>query len=111
VTLPPEDRFVAELLSLSVGTPRVVLEMDVAQAWLLFAGLQLALRHPDVPPDTRQSLTEIAERLQEVVAPRTLPALAAVAAAGWDQAQDQPAVSVDQVLAPLGGGAGDPQLS
>jgi hypothetical protein len=75
------ERFSAEFLALQ-DHPGVVLEMTAIQAWAVLSSIQLACRHPEFTGPTRQMAEEIARQIQEGLA--KTPALAEVAARGWE---------------------------
>lgn len=80
--------FKADFRALLADDPQPVhLELSKVNAWILAAQLQLALRHPKNTGPTALIGREIIQRIHAAVA--TTPALAAVAAKGWDPAHDQ----------------------
>lgn len=81
-----EQRFAAELGKLMRTQPDIVLTMTPAQAWILLAQLQLALRHPGNGGPSAALAREIAGRLQEAVA--SDGALKEVAEQGWREEFD-----------------------
>lgn len=79
--------FKADFRALADDPQPVHLELSKVNAWILAAQLQLALRHPKNTGPTALIGRQIVQRIHVAVA--TTPALAAVAAKGWDPAQDQ----------------------
>lgn len=84
--LPPLDDFTIEFENLA-RRPSFLLEISPSQAWILLGHLQLALRHPANIGPSAMIARAFANQLQDYIA--TTPALAAVAAAGWDPDYDQ----------------------
>jgi hypothetical protein len=85
MSLPPFDD-VLEALQIR---PPITWQLSALQGWIVLTQLQLALRHPHNTGASAQLVRELAQALQDAVAPDG--ALAALAAAGWDPAQDVPA--------------------
>lgn len=81
----PMQQLEAELRDL-VERPPLVLELSRVEAFYLFAQLQLALRHPENVGASAEFARELAQRLIATIA--TTPALARIAAAAWDPAED-----------------------
>lgn len=65
----------------------VLLDLSLPEAWSVFGMLQLALRHPELPANSKRVTTYIARRLQSLIA--TTPALEELARRGWDQNYDE----------------------
>lgn len=81
-------RAVAKNLTHLQTYPDIMLQLTPGEAWCLLAQLQLACRHPDNNGPSRKVAEEIARYLQTAVA--TTPALAELAARGWDPTYDTP---------------------
>jgi hypothetical protein len=67
-SIPPDIKVLAAELK---ETPVIKLEMDPAAAFAIIAGLQLALRHPNYPPDSRRFVGEFVCDLSERFGPVT----------------------------------------
>ena len=74
----------------------MLLRLPPQHAFELLSALQLTLRHPNLPPNTRLMITRLAGALEESIS--VTPNLAAVCRAGWDSSLDGPAEGV--VLVP-----------
>ena len=83
----PDPQFVSDYTRYIVHGPRVYLDLSGLHAWMLMAGLQLLLRHPNLPESIRDTLAQVARLLQRDVS-RT-PELARIAQAGWDPENDR----------------------
>lgn len=80
---PDVARGLAELRA----APDVSLRLSAMDAWLVLANLQLALRHPGNQGAAREMCATLALRIQNLIAPPG-SALARMAQAGWDPAED-----------------------
>ena len=72
----------------SLSELHVRLELTGLEAWVLFAQLQLALRHPGNTGPGATIAREIASAIQGHIA--VTPTLAQVAERGWDERYDKP---------------------
>lgn len=86
-----EAQFCKEFKALVIEGKEIILPLSPLQAWAVLCFIQLALRHPhineEVSPCARLARIT-AEEIQAQVA--TTPALAKVAARGWDPSCDVP---------------------
>lgn len=81
-------QFPRELQAFAESTERIDLMIRPADAWIILACMQLALRHPNVSDTMRECATDIGHRLEELIA-NYGPALKEMARRGWDPAYDQ----------------------
>ena len=75
------ERMSAELAQTS--SPYLSLELNADQALVFLGVLQLATRHPDLPPAMRELTRQLADTIETQLA-ACGPATRAVCAAGWD---------------------------
>src|SRR5262245_17717081 len=90
------ESFLSELTTLQHSGAVLPFTLKPSEAWYLFASLQLVLRHPGVDGETRAFLDRFARNIEGRLC-NGRPAMAKVAAMGWEAANDEPA----------GGPAGD----
>lgn len=83
----------AELDALA-GRPPLLLELTAVNGWVLFAAIQLSLRHPANTGPTSAGMRVFAEELLRRLRPG--PALARLAALGWEAGYDVPAGEEDR---------------
>jgi hypothetical protein len=79
-----QEQLVAEVNA--IRDKRVTLDLGVAEAWILLAQLQLALRHPQNCGASAQFAIQVAEILAAQVA--ATPGLRAIYEAGWNPEND-----------------------
>ena len=82
--------FKREIEALFADTERVILDLSKMEAWMLFAELQFALRHPENTGPSARVAHNIAKQIEQRVA--TTAKLRLLATAGWDPKFDEWAI-------------------
>lgn len=70
------------------NAPRIEAQLTPYEGWTTMAGLQLCLRHPELPPDLQKIMTRVGRRLQALVC--DIPEIDDIAERGWNPDHDQP---------------------
>ena len=86
---PGELRLTALDVAVLEDLPVASVRIPAVECFYTLSALQLALRHPEFPPNIRLAITRLAGCLQEHVGKTTN--LMAVCEAGWDPSFDVPA--------------------
>lgn len=81
-----ENQFKKDFRELCGGDATITFGFTRLEAWVLFAHVQLALRHPGNKGPSAEIARKVAERIQKRVA--TTGALAEIARRGWHQEFD-----------------------
>lgn len=70
-------------------TTELPVTIQIRDAWMLLSAVQLASRHPELPPLLRQRIEEVGRQFQAAIAARH-PDTSIVLEAGWNPEFDQP---------------------